>query len=119
MAVGSPLIQGMILGHGECLAVAGHRAEGRATSHLHHREDPAPPYGDHDKSLGEIWGGEEGADLALGPSIGHADLTPSKHHYHGKQGTSQAWTSPPIQNPHSFTSLSVLFPRTNSAVFIL
>lgn len=75
MPVGSPLIQAMILGHGECPAVAGHRAEGRATSHLHQGEEPAPPWDDHDKSLGEIWSGEEGADLALGPSVGHTDLS--------------------------------------------
>lgn len=73
MPVGSPLIQGMNLGHGECPATAGHRAKGRATSRLHHGEDPAPPWDDHDKSRGTS--GEEGADLALGPSVGHTDLS--------------------------------------------
>lgn len=77
MSVGSPLSWGTFPGHGERPAVAGHGAACRATSHLHHGGDPAPPRGDRNKSLGEIWeggGGKEGGDLALRPSVGHTDL---------------------------------------------
>lgn len=54
-ACGSPFSQDMFVGHREQPGNVGHRAVTRATSHLHLGGDPAPAWGDHDKSLGEIW----------------------------------------------------------------
>lgn len=46
-----------LLGTGQQPGKVRHRALNRATSHLHHGGDPAPSWGDHDRSLGEIWEG--------------------------------------------------------------
>lgn len=54
---GYPFSQDMFIGHREQPGKVGHRAVNRATSHLHHGGDTAPSWGDHDKSLGEIWEG--------------------------------------------------------------
>lgn len=45
------------LGTGQQPGKVGHRAVNRATSHLHNGRDPASSWGNHDKSLGEIWEG--------------------------------------------------------------
>lgn len=55
MHLGSPFSQDMFIGHREQPGEVGHRAVNRATSYHHHGGDPAPSWGDHDKSLGEIW----------------------------------------------------------------
>lgn len=47
----------MFVRHREQPGKVGHRAVNMATSHLHCGGDPAPSWGDDDKSLGEIWEG--------------------------------------------------------------